>query len=314
MDEPNRQPMPAPGGFRNTYQNSGGNYSGGNPRAGQQMGIRDFGDPEGVFPSMKSFLMPDFNTSYFLFYMTAAQVIMFAVELIYAEYEYGEPFNKDNTTAGPGTATMRDLGGKDTYLIQHGEVFRLVTPIFLHGGIEHIFFNLVFQIWLCFTYEKDWGFYRTGIFYFMTGIGACLMSAVCNTHDVSVGASGALSGMLGARLSYIFLNWNDPNKQMLSGGDGPPMSVYAMELCNLVCIILINFTLGFTGSDSGNTIDNYAHLGGLIAGIIIGLGWSAHSYGPVSMCEPGSNAKYAGQFLSLGYFGLMTYLCFTVKT
>lgn len=245
--------------------------------------------------------------------MTIAQIAAFVVELVYGGVVYGAAFDKNNTTAGPGVDTMRDLGGKDTYLIQHGEVYRLITPIFLHGGIEHIFFNLFFQVWLCFTYEKDWGYWRTGAFYFATGVGSSLMSAVLNVHSVSVGASGALSGLLGARISYIFLNWNDPSQQILTGGDGPPISKSALELCNLVCIILLNFSLGMSGTGSGGTIDNWAHFGGLMSGILIGLGWPSQHLGAVSMCVPEKNAKYAGMFLTGLYFAILTYLTFTVK-
>ena len=96
--------------------------------------------------------------------------------------------------------TMRDLGGKDTYLIREGEIWRLVLPAILHGGILHIFMNLAFQTYLCYTYERLWGTGRIAYFYFLTAIGASIMSAVCSPQSVSVGASGSLFGMLGCQM------------------------------------------------------------------------------------------------------------------
>jgi membrane associated rhomboid family serine protease len=58
-----------------------------------------------------------------------------------------EAFDPDNSMGGPGAATLRYMGGKylpdirDKY-----EIYRFITPVFLHAGILHIFFNLLFQV------------------------------------------------------------------------------------------------------------------------------------------------------------------------
>merc|ERR550534_2762601 len=199
-------------------------------------------DPENgpvaqMFPSFSKFLARDFSRNTFIWYITVIQIIMFIFELVWGQWKYDQMFDKNNTMVGPGSLTMRDLGGKDTYLIREGQIYRLVLPAILHGGIMHIFMNLAFQTYLCYTYERLWGTGRIAYFYFLTAIGASIMSAVCSPDSVSVGASGSLFGMLGCQMSYLIMNWNDnpyanlPQAQGQMGGGFAPNQ---MEMCQLV--------------------------------------------------------------------------------
>jgi len=262
-----------------------------------------------MFPSFSKFLARDFGRHTFIFYITIIQILMFIVELIWGQVKYDEMFNKDNTMAGPGTLTMRDLGGKDTYLIREGEIWRLVLPAILHGGILHIFMNLAFQTYLCYTYERLWGTGRIAYFYFLTAIGASIMSAVCSPQSVSVGASGSLFGMLGCQMSYLIMNWNSTTysrmngpappqgaQQQQVGGFGGQVSMNQMEMCNLVCIILMNFMFSGVGNN-GAHIDNYAHGGGLISGFLLGFVFVAKVDNPAGLC---SNEQYTKLFFLAG--------------
>jgi len=303
--QPNNRPMPA-------Y-----NQGQGGPRDRNQMGDNVVmvgagdGDEENArFPPMSKTLAPDFDKNTFIWWITVLQIVMFIVELAWGQIKYNNMFDKNNTMAGPDSRTMRDLGGKDTTLIQDGEIWRLVMPALLHGGILHIFMNLFFQTMLCYTYEKKWGTGRMAYFYFMTAIGSSVMSAVCNPNSISVGASGSLFGMLGCQMSYLIMNWSENPYGAL--GQGQPQQQGGMmgnftpnqsEMCRLVCIILINFS--FSSVDSGAHIDNYAHGGGLISGFLIGFPFVAKADHPPECCPGTQNVKIFGLLCTLAFFGAM---------
>ncbi len=127
-----------------------------------------------------------------------------------------------------------------------------MTPIFLHAGVIHIGSNLFFQCMLGFTFEKRWTALRLGLIYLLTGVAASLLSVAASPKDVSVGASGALFGLVGADCSYLFMNWSQiPQRHQ--------------ECCFLVFIILINLLFGFTSNATNDgmqaNVDNFAHIG-----------------------------------------------------
>eukprot|EP00494_Astrolonche_serrata_P030779 UN31047 len=158
---PNNRPMPS--------YNQGNNNRRSNNGMSNQNVVVIGGDDDGgnaAFPPMNKILARDFNINTFIFWISIIQFLMFIVELLYGQFEYDEMFSRNNVMAGPGPRTMEDLGGKKTSLIQDGQLYRLVTPCLLHGGVLHIFMNMVFQTMLCYTYEKKWGTGRIAYFIF----------------------------------------------------------------------------------------------------------------------------------------------------
>lgn len=237
------------------------------PPQGRQQG--NSGAPWGadgqneIYPAISKFLVPEFRMDTFIFVISVIQVLMFITELVVGATMFDGAFVVSNNMAGPGSETMRFLGAKYLPDIKAGEIWRFWTPALLHGGILHIFMNGVFQCMLCYKYENRWGTGRITYFYFMAAFGATLFSAVTSPASVSVGASGALFGMLGCQISWILMNWND-------------IPMPHMQLCNIVCIIAMNLMIGM-GWTSGN-IDNAAHMGGLVTGMFVGLAFvSSHS-------------------------------------
>lgn len=81
-----------------------------------------------------------------------------------------------------------------------------------------------------------------------------LWSTYFSFYTVSIGASGAIFGLVGADITYLIYNWHEIPQN-------------GMELCILSVILLMNFLFGI-----GSGVDNYAHLGGLIGGMLLGLG------------------------------------------
>jgi rhomboid protease GluP len=136
-----------------------------------------------------------------------------------------------------------------------GEWWRLVTYMFLHGGIMHIAFNM-WCLWdlgrLCESLYGRWTFLAI---YLITGIAAGLASIGWNPGVLSVGASGAIFGLAGALIASFYLGEFSLPRVAISG-----------TLRSLV--IFAVFNLGF--GQLFNGIDNAAHVGGLVSGLILG--------------------------------------------
>lgn len=83
-----------------------------------------------------------------------------------------------------------------------GEVWRLFAAPFLHGGFDHLFGNCVALYILGMACEHAYGIRQTGLIYAASGVAAGLFS-VCLTQGPSVGASGAVFGLMGAAIAFF---------------------------------------------------------------------------------------------------------------
>src|SRR5215475_9722078 len=136
-----------------------------------------------------------------------------------------------------------------------GDWWRLVTYMFLHGGVMHIFFNM-WCLWdlgqLC---ESLYGRWTYAAIYFITGIAGGLASVGWNPIVLSVGASGAIFGLAGALIASFYLGEFSLPRFAISG-----------TLRSLVIFAVFNIVIGqFFGG-----IDNACHIGGLVSGLILG--------------------------------------------
>lgn len=143
------------------------------------------------------------------------------------------------------------LGAKQNTLIASGEYYRLITCMFLHGGLVHIALNMYALNALGPMVEKTYGKINYLIIYFIGGILSSVASYVFS-DGVSIGASGAIFALLGAILGFAL-------KVRKTSGDG--------MIKNIISVIAINIFIGFTIPN----IDNFAHLGGVLGGIVLGL-------------------------------------------
>jgi len=316
-DAPNSRPMPSPNqGQQNQNPNPGMDRM--SNRNVMFVGNDPDDNDHGVMPAMNKILAPNFSRHTFIFYLTVVQIIMFIVELVYAGIVYHKPFDENNPQAGPSTCPLLDLGAANIQRVRAGEIYRLITPIFLHGGILHIFSNLIFQTIRGYRYEDCWGSGHMAYIYFLTGIGASLLSgSVSPAAKVSIGASGALFGMLGAQIPYLLMNWNTyyvPVSQQGQESQGPTPA--CMEMCWVVMIIFFNFTGSMASSSMSQSgvaetpIDNWAHGGGLISGILVGFAFIAKAEGPVSWLPSVKRMKFIFLFLTLVYYGVTLYYVF----
>jgi rhomboid protease GluP len=142
-----------------------------------------------------------------------------------------------------------DLGAKYTQGILEGQVWRFVTPVFIHGGLLHFGVNMYSLFVIGRPVEAFFGHWRMLVIYLLSGIGGVLMSLALSPGTISVGASGAIFGLLGALGVFYFIN------RAAFGKAG------AFQLRQIVFVALINLALGLNPG-----IDNWGHLGGLIVG------------------------------------------------
>jgi rhomboid protease GluP len=167
--------------------------------------------------------------------------IVFAFEVLTHAYESDE--------------TMIAMGAIVPGLVQRGELWRLITSMFLHGGWLHWAANSWALYQLGTLYEVLFGWKRFTLIYFVTGIIAGVASSMYN-HGPAVGASGAIFGILGA---FIFSIRRSP--------------VYRHQpwtrslIGQLIFWIVVNIVIGY----SLPFIDNVAHIGGLVSGLLLGL-------------------------------------------
>jgi membrane associated rhomboid family serine protease len=165
--------------------------------------------------------------------------------------------------------------------IRNGAVWRLLTNIILHAGILHILSNTFCQLRFGYTLELRWGWPKFVVIYLLTGISAALWSCVLSWKAVSVGASGALFGLVGADISYIIYNWRE-------------IPQAPQEACLIAFITIITFLFGID-----TTVDNFAHLGGLISGIFAGM-WI-----PVTLVKRGNTQEMLYRGIgAVGFWGL----------
>lgn len=154
-----------------------------------------------------------------------------------------------------GADVVLYYGAKINQALAAGEAWRLVTPIFLHAGLLHIAVNMYSLYALGPAVERFFGHRRFLVIYLLAGICGVLLSLVMSPNP-SVGASGAIFGLLGCLAVFLFLH------RAMFGEFG------AAQLRQLVIVALANLLLGLSPG-----IDNWGHVGGLVAGV--GLAWFA---------------------------------------
>ena len=139
--------------------------------------------------------------------------------------------------------------------VRAGQYYRLITGIFLHGSLIHLGCNCYSLYVLGTQIESFLGKFKFLIVYFFSGLMGCLFSITFNGNVASIGASGAIFGLMGA-LAYF----------------GYYYRVYFGNILKtqIIPLILLNLGLGFMVTG----IDNFAHIGGLLGGVFVtrGLG------------------------------------------
>ena len=142
-------------------------------------------------------------------------------------------------------------GGNHRELIRLGDYYRLITSMFIHVDLLHLLCNCYSLYVVGNQIESFFGKTKYLIIYFGSGIIASLLS-ICFNTSFSIGASGAIFGLLG---SILYFGYH-----------------YRLYLGNvlktqIIPLIILNLLIGFASTG----IDNAAHIGGLIGGILVSM-------------------------------------------
>ena len=168
--------------------------------------------------------------------------------------------------------------------VKMGDYYRLISAAFMHANIAHLIFNM-YALWIIgMQLESFIGKWRYLVVYLFSAISGSLLSVIVTPDAVSVGASGAIFGLLGALLYF-----------------GYHYRVYLGTVIKsqIIPLIVINLLLGFMVPG----IDNAAHIGGLIGGTLIMIG--------VGVKYKSSNfERINGLIVSAIYLGFLIYMAF----
>lgn len=146
---------------------------------------------------------------------------------------------------------LLDVGGLVHFNVVHGEWYRLITSMFLHFNFEHILMNMLSLFIFGKIVETIVGPYKMLGIYLISGLFGNFASLSFNISTISVGASGAIFGLIGAILTMMYLS-KTFNKKMI------------IQL--LVVVLILIFVSLFMSN-----INLMAHLGGFIGGILMTL-------------------------------------------
>ena len=159
-------------------------------------------------------------------------------------------------------------GARFNTAIRAWELWRFITPVFLHGSMAHIFFNMYALLSIGTLLERHFGHGRFIWLYFLGAFSGNVFSFLfTGENGYSVGASTAVFGLIGAEVVFFYQN------RELFGAQAK------QAISNAVFIIAINLFIGLSPG-----IDNWGHVGGLLGGMIFtwfaGPRWAVNGLPP----------------------------------
>lgn len=203
-------------------------------------------------------------------------IMIICILLFILMYLFGNGSNDINT--------LLSFGANLDLLVKEGELYRLFTCMFLHIGIWHLICNMYSLYVIGKEIESLYGKIKYLIIFVGSGICGSLLSMTFTHNTVSAGASGAIFGLLGSLLYFGYY--------------------YRAYLGNsikrsILPVIVFNLIIGFMSTG----IDNAAHIGGLVGGILLSM----------MVGVPGKNSKrdnINGTILTILYILFISYMAF----
>lgn len=189
-------------------------------------------------------IFPGWDANSFVWQITCWQVIEFLGSMALGHVK-----------ANPTPCVLYRLGASWGPAVASGQIWRLVTPVFLHANLTHLLFNVFFQLRMGFGMEKQFGRNKMMLIYFVCGVVGNLMSITVDPFKLAVGASTAGFGLIGVWLAEILLSW-----EIL----GP-----ARERTIIwIVFMLVSVT---TMSTMTPNMDLWGHLGGALGGFLLSI-------------------------------------------
>ncbi len=188
------------------------------------------------------------------------------------------------------------LGMKINEAILIGQLWRLITPLLLHGSLMHIGFNMYALLSIGSGMESRMGHLRFLMLYLVSGFAGNVFSFYF-TDSPSLGASTAIFGLLAAEGVFLYFN------KSLFGERGKK------ALSNIITVAAINLFIGMSPG-----IDNWGHIGGLLGGLVFawfgGPRWEVGGIYPLLKLEDRHNMRDAiiGSLVVMGIFGVIAIL------
>ena len=197
---------------------------------------------------------------------------------------YADGFDLANVWNGFNAGVLIKMGANNGILLKDGyEIWRLITYMFLHGSLVHIIVNMYSLVALGNQIESFFGKAKFLVIYFISGIAGGLLSAALG-NVTSVGASGAIFGLLGSMLYFGF-------HYRAYFGQAVKMQILP--------VIAINLAIGFLMPN----IDNWCHIGGLVGGFLITMALGVNG-------KSKKSDQINGTICLLLYLGFLVYLAF----
>jgi len=157
----------------------------------------------------------------------------------------------------PTGPELVDWGANEgSRIVLRNEYWRLLTSVFVHGGLIHLAMNMWSLLVIGPLVERLYGNWAFAVLYVAAGLGGAIASVAASPLRIGVGASGAICGVLGALLAFLITHRRSI-----------PVSLLKSLRANVLGIIVFMVILGKIVPN----IDQEAHLGGLATGFVSGL-------------------------------------------
>jgi rhomboid protease GluP len=183
--------------------------------------------------------------------LVAANIALYAISWYMTQSAVSAANESTSLFTGIDGHVLVRLGAKYGPLMVRGEWWRLVTAIFLHGGLLHIGFNLWCLIDLGPEVESLFSIQKFIVLYLVTGVFGFIVSLFWSPFGISIGASGAIVGLIGILIGASYHH-------------GQLGKAYRSQLWRWVIYIVAMMLIPGLG------IDNAAHMGGLASGLLLG--------------------------------------------
>ncbi len=202
-----------------------------------------------VLPSLSQLCFPRVGCCFFVTWVSLAQVVYFGLSLYVGAKYFDGAFVKGNDMLGPSPATLEFMGAVSEQNIITGQLWKLGACVLVQKGLIQLALAAWVQLRVGYVLELRWGSPAFACIFSLAGIGGALFALANTAPDTqTVGATGAMFGLLGGAAAYLSRNWDS-------------VPDHLSEACFLFLGLAMAFMLAGGGASS-----DWARVGGLLSG------------------------------------------------